>query len=101
MSTKAMKNHDKGAVLPYMVQLDGLRAFAVLLVLLTHYVPEKHKVMQMIQGGQLGVQLFFVLSGFLITGILLRYRETETSLFSNLKQFYMRRCLRIFPLYYF
>lgn len=69
----------------YMKQLDGVRGIAILLVLLAHY--------RFMPGyGFLGVRLFFVLSGFLITSILLR----DGSLLS----FYARRALRIFPAYY-
>jgi peptidoglycan/LPS O-acetylase OafA/YrhL len=72
--------------------LDGLRAVAFLIVFLFHtrYLPF----------GWLGVQLFFVLSGFLITDILLRMKEKlpRREFFTK---FYGRRFLRIFPLYYF
>jgi peptidoglycan/LPS O-acetylase OafA/YrhL len=84
------------------VQLDGLRAFAVLAVLLHHTLPDDitHKV----DLGGYGVRLFFVLSGFLITGILLQARadgETQgVGRGSILYAFYARRFLRIFPLYY-
>ena len=54
----------------YMKQLDGLRAFAVLAVLWSHYIPHKYSFWG-INWGEFGVRLFFVLSGFLITGILL------------------------------
>lgn len=80
-------------------QLDGLRAIAVILVFLHHWsLPDSGL-------GIIGVQLFFVLSGFLITRILLELRNTsdtsgQTIRFS-LRQFYARRFLRIFPLYYF
>ena len=81
-----------------MVQLDGLRAIAVAIVVLFHWTPE---VKQTGLGG-LGVQLFFVLSGYLITGILLNARHTaETTGASKsqiVKSFYARRFLRIFPL---
>lgn len=86
-----------------MKQLDGLRAVAVFGVLYTHYFPEKYWLFGIYWGG-LGVKFFFVLSGFLITGILLKCRqyvnsEQQTSLLA-LRQFYIRRFLRIFPLFY-
>ena len=83
-----------------MVQLDGLRAIAVAVVVLFHWTPE---VKQTGLGG-LGVQLFFVLSGYLITGILLQARTKAESLGAGkiqiIRSFYARRLLRIFPLYY-
>ena len=89
--------------LKYMKQLDGLRAVAVLAVLWTHYLPEEYWLFGIYWGG-LGVRLFFVLSGFLITGILLKSRHyviqgQQCSWFA-IRQFYIRRVLRIFPLYY-
>jgi len=84
----------------YMAQLDGLRAIAVGMVVLFHWTPQAK---QMAAGG-LGVLLFFVLSGYLISGILLEAREKAESLEAGkrqiLKSFYARRLLRIFPLYY-
>src|SRR5688572_21564975 len=85
-----------------MPELDGLRALAVSIVLLEHWVPENYQPVQHL--GRLGVLLFFVLSGYLITGILLQCRALvhsgiETPGFA-LKQFYFRRFLRIFPVYY-
>ena len=72
----------------YYPALDGFRAVALAMVLLAHYggIP--------ILG--LGVSLFFVLSGFLITGILWDTREQT----HRMRNFYVRRTLRIFPLYY-
>jgi peptidoglycan/LPS O-acetylase OafA/YrhL len=83
----------------YMPQLDGLRALAVAAVAISHWTP---KFMVGIVPWGTGVQLFFVLSGFLITGILLRSRPAEVgrSLGQVLRVFYARRFLRIFPLYY-
>jgi peptidoglycan/LPS O-acetylase OafA/YrhL len=86
----------------YMPQLDGLRAFAVGAVLIHHFfrLPRIGGV----DFALLGVWLFFVLSGFLITGILLRSRDqVDCSGYPSgfvLRQFYIRRFLRIFPLYY-
>ena len=69
---------------------DGLRAVAVLLVFVYHYVPGT------LNWGWIGVDIFFVLSGFLITGILYDSRERV----HRYRVFYIRRTLRIFPLYY-
>jgi len=88
-----------GSDAPYMPQLDGLRAIAFLAVAVSHWAPGF--LSNMVPWGT-GVQLFFVLSGFLITGILLRSRPAELGipLRDVLKVFYIRRFLRIFPLYY-
>jgi peptidoglycan/LPS O-acetylase OafA/YrhL len=86
-----------------MPQLDALRAFAVLAVLFAHFVWHPPFGLSLIPWAAFGVQLFFVLSGFLITGILLDCRkeiELGVSPFWMLRQFYIRRFLRIFPLYY-
>lgn len=75
-------------------ELDGLRGIAVLAVISEHYmawVPAAGA-----RYGWLGVDLFFVLSGFLITGILLELRERER----YFSVFYARRALRIFPPYF-
>jgi peptidoglycan/LPS O-acetylase OafA/YrhL len=89
----------------YMSQLDALRFFAVMGVLVTHYWrPAPDLWLGRLPWGELGVRLFFVLSGFLITGILIGCRELgerqpEGRLFLA-RQFYIRRFLRIFPIYY-
>lgn len=78
-------------------QLDAIRGLAVLLVLLhnTDRYPSLH--LQLISAnGWMGVDLFFVLSGLLITGILIDTKESE----GYFRNFYARRCLRIWPLYY-
>jgi peptidoglycan/LPS O-acetylase OafA/YrhL len=87
--------------------LDGIRGLAFLLVLVNHLYLFMHAVgmlggenpwtTSIFTAGRLGVDVFFTLSGFLITGILLRSKETDTHYFRN---FYMRRVLRIFPVYY-
>jgi len=77
--------------------LDGLRAIAVLMVLLAHCKEAtQHWIWQVLHQGGFGVYLFFVLSGFLITRILLS-EKNKAAYFRN---FYARRTLRIFPLYY-
>lgn len=85
----------------HLVQLDALRAIAVLGVLLSHFM---YRYEAFAPAGSLGVRLFFVLSGFLITGILLDSRDAlargAQGLGFTLRQFYIRRFLRIFPLFY-
>jgi len=81
----ALMNRPPRAFVP---ELDGLRALAVLAVMACHT--------HLMAPGWLGVNLFFVISGFLITGILLDTRENP-HFFRN---FYTRRFLRIFPVYY-
>lgn len=87
-----------------MPQLDALRALAVGAVIVHHFLPlERFLPHNFISFGELGVRLFFVLSGFLITGILLKCRadfglSNELRSF-KLRQFYARRFLRIFPVF--
>src|SRR3954464_5417017 len=76
----------------YIRSLDGVRALAIVLVMTFHA--------QMNHYGWMGVQLFFVLSGFLITGILWKEKFRQERLPNKFKKFWARRSLRIFPLYF-
>jgi peptidoglycan/LPS O-acetylase OafA/YrhL len=82
------------AMRKYIPELDGLRGISVLLVITAHM---HQKIWHWASGG-LGVIVFFVLSGYLITSLALR-EECETGTV-DLKAFYIRRAFRIFPLYY-
>jgi peptidoglycan/LPS O-acetylase OafA/YrhL len=88
---------------PHIAALDGLRALAVTAVFFAHYGAGNHSssaalrfFAQLSSFGTYGVTLFFLLSGFLITGILWDSRDDP----HWFKSFYIRRSLRIFPLYY-
>jgi peptidoglycan/LPS O-acetylase OafA/YrhL len=87
----------------YIPALDGIRGLAILLVLFHHFRfllepihRSQHVLLLLADGGWCGVELFFVLSGFLITGILLDTRESPRFF----RTFYARRVLRIFPVYF-
>ena len=73
----------------YVPEIDGLRAIAILAVMLFHAAP------QCFIGGFLGVEVFFVLSGFLITSLLLGEHDRLGRI--DFRQFYLRRCLRLLP----
>ena len=93
--------HEQDGKEKRLTQLDGLRGIAASAVVIHHFPPIG---LRMLDLGRAAVWLFFVLSGFLITGILLRAR-TEAQLGSQTLRgvfwaFYLRRFLRIFPLYY-
>ena len=81
--------------------LDGLRAVAVMTVLFSHLFIAVPGILQyssfrtLARGGFLGVNIFFVMSGFLITSRLLQDRELHGQI--NLRKFYTHRALRIFP----
>lgn len=102
----SMTNHkgpDENHTRPRLEGLDGLRGLAILLVMVFHLVLEYpfsagvDSLYYRLGGmGWFGVDLFFVLSGFLITGILIDHKGGE-NYFIN---FFGRRALRIFPLYY-
>jgi peptidoglycan/LPS O-acetylase OafA/YrhL len=85
-------------------ELDGLRGAAIFLVLVFHYTEQQGSVaspvvtfvQRMVLMGWSGVDLFFVLSGFLIGGILLEVRSSP----SYFKTFYLRRFFRIVPIYF-
>ena len=92
-----------GGISRHVPALDGVRGLAILLVLVHHLVrlgPSETMPVQVLRGLftslWVGVDLFFVLSGFLITGILIDSKADR----GYFRIFYARRCLRIFPLYY-
>ena len=90
--------------LQHLPQLDGVRAIAVLMVLWFHLGPAQYRIPGGPAWGAIGVGLFFTLSGFLITRILLNCRlkiiSGAATIWQMFKDFYVRRFLRIFPLYY-
>ena len=85
----------------YHTQLNGIRAIAVIGVILHHWVYATDFLGELSHHGAAGVPLFFVLSGFLITGILINIQaQHAVNTWRGIKLFYIRRLLRIFPIYY-
>ncbi len=98
-----MKNSSSLSLpLDFNPSFDGFRGIAILLVILSHsYIASSESQLSRYWHwisitGWVGVDMFFVLSGFLITRILISSKSSQ----SYFKNFYVRRCLRIFPLYY-
>lgn len=87
----------------YLKQLDSVRAIAVTFVIISHWIPQSYLINKP-PNGAIGVNIFFVLSGYLISKILFDHRnEAERLLVPKdrvIKNFYIRRSLRIFPIYY-
>jgi peptidoglycan/LPS O-acetylase OafA/YrhL len=105
MSTATLTQLEASATTrrPHYPGLDGLRGIAILAVFLSHYSgghtagnSVAHFVAGVLDAGWMGVDLFFVLSGFLITGILLDTADDP----NRVLNFYARRALRIFPVFY-
>jgi peptidoglycan/LPS O-acetylase OafA/YrhL len=88
VQTDLARDHAPTAPLHYRSDIDGLRALAVLPVLLYHAFPTA------VPGGFIGVDIFFVISGYLITGIIHQQMLSKTF---SIADFYVRRIRRIFP----
>jgi peptidoglycan/LPS O-acetylase OafA/YrhL len=92
--TSSFVSHEEYLSRRYFAPLDGLRAVSILLVMTAHTTdPLFHPL-----HGAVGVTIFFVISGYLITTLLLR--EEERHGHARIKAFYIRRAFRILPLYY-
>ena len=92
-----MSDDKRALALDYMPQLDALRAISILMVLYSHYWDDGSIA------GSVGVRVFFVLSGFLITDILLSARAADRALTTpprHLLNFFVRRALRLWPAYF-
>lgn len=100
-STSAVKPKAEQSVsytLGYIPALDGLRGLSVLLILGYHDIGHYTSTFSHWLNAWYAVDLFFIVSGYLITSILLKEQTKTTDI--NLKNFYLRRWLRIAPAYY-
>ena len=97
--TTAASTHEAYLARRHFASLDGVRFLCIAMVLWHHAQPEAADGIALLRRGFLGVDFFFVLSGFLITTLLLR-EAASTGSFS-LRDFYLRRIIRIFPVYFF
>lgn len=79
-------------------QLDSLRAFAAFSVIIYHFLPSFH--LGKFSFGWAGVDVFFVISGYLITAILLEQKNNISNKILIIKNFIIKRALRLFPTYY-
>ncbi len=104
MSERPVSGETSERPVGYRIQLDGLRAIAVTCTVIHHWIPDVIFWKTWFPFGVAGVRLFFVLSGFLITNILLDQRfAIETGLqdrASSLRHFFLRRVLRLVPAFY-
>lgn len=82
----------------YLPSLDGFRAISIIMVIFSHVYFHSNGIVHQLFSGTFGVQIFFVISGFLITTLLLKENQQKGSI--SLKRFYIRRVLRIFPVAY-
>ncbi len=99
-STLQKRGAPSEVVLPsHLPSLDGMRAISILLVLLAHAADIFGRESPLLFSlGQLGVSIFFVISGLLITWIMIRERDATGAL--SLRNFYIRRFLRILPVFW-
>jgi len=98
LNSLVVTSHNEFKTKRFFKRLDGIRGLAILAVVWHHSLGLNPSTNPIFTRGYLGVDLFFVLSGFLITTLLLREYERNGTI--SLKEFYIRRTLRIFPVYY-
>lgn len=97
--TPVEPSHQNYRARSHFANLDGLRFVCILMVLWHHAQPFNSDTYRLLDRGFLGVDLFFILSGFLITTLLLREAEDYGAF--SLRNFYIRRIIRIVPVYFF
>ncbi len=90
---------NKKKIIDYRPEIDGLRAIAVLAVIVYHAPKITIQGFSLFEGGYLGVDIFFVISGYLITSIIIK--EIKSTGKFSLINFYERRIRRIIPVLFF